>query len=136
MAIMLFISGTILAVFSFDNGEFRSKFILTIMFLIIFGIVIFLFSILSIFSQHTDEIFSKTSSRNYKAIYSRDFDLVLAGPKRLTIKKTKLNGLIEKTIYNELVTNPDTNPSCTLNISHGNKKLSFDYCKNILKVEE
>ena len=95
-----------------------------------------LYSFTSIFSQHTDKVFGQTIYENYKAVHSRDFDMVLHGPQRVTIKKTKLNGLIEKTIFNETLPNPDTIPNCTLHLKDGDKKISYKYCTNQLLVTE
>jgi multisubunit Na+/H+ antiporter MnhB subunit len=135
-AIMIFISGVIFSLYVYDDTDPMNKKKSSIVLLVIIGVFVLLFSFSSIFSQRTSEIFSKTSYQNYKAIHSRDFDLVLSGPQRVTIKKTKILGLIEKTIFNETLPSPDTISNCILHLNDGNKKLSFNYCKNILTGEK
>lgn len=134
VAVTIFISGLLLALYSFDNSETRSKIKSAIVLLLMIGLFILLWLLTSVFSQHTDKVFSQTTFQNYKAVHSRDFDMVLHGPQRVTIKKMKLNGLIEKTIFNENLPNPDTIPNCTLTINDGNKKLIYQYCMNKLAV--
>lgn len=136
LAITIFVSGIIFAVYSYNNSGVRSKIMPTIMLFFIIGIFILFFYFTSIFSQHTDKIYSVTNSKHYKAIHSRDFDMVLSGLQRVTIKKKAVYGLIEKTIYNETLPNPDTIPNCMLYIIDRNKKISFDYCKNVIAGDE
>lgn len=135
-AVTVFISGLLLALYSYDNSETRNNTKSAIILLLVIGLFILLSLFTSIFSQHTDRVFSRTTYQNYEAMHSRDFDMVLHGPQRVTIKKLKLNGLIEKTIFNETLPNPDTIPNCTLHLKDGNKKLSYKYCTNELLVEK
>jgi hypothetical protein len=134
-AITLFISGILFAVYTFEDSELKSKTKPSIILFVVIGIFILFFSFSQIFSQRTDKVFSTISNKAYKAIHSGDFDLVLSGPQRIEIKRIKFNGLIEKTIYNETLPNPDTIPNCTLYIKDKAKKISFNYCKNVLTVE-
>ena len=136
LAISIFISGVLFALYSYEDSEPKSKTKSSIILFAVIGIFILIFSVTSIFSQRTGKIFSIVNNKPYKAIHSRDFDLVLFGPHRVTVKRTKLYGLIEKTIYNETLPNPDTISNCTLHINDKKKKISFNYCKDILTVGE
>lgn len=136
VGITLFISGFIAAIFLYDDGATRSKIKSSIILIIVLGLFILLYLISSIFSQRTSETFTTIKVQDYKAIHSRDFDLVLDGLERVTIKKTRLYGLIERTIFNETLSNQDTIPNCTLHLSDRSRKISFNYCKSILTVEK
>jgi hypothetical protein len=95
-AITVFIAGLVLAIYNSDSSEPRNKINSAIVLFFMIGIFILFSKFISIFSQHTDEVFSQTTFQNYKVVHSRDFDMVLHGPERVTIRKMKLNGLIEK----------------------------------------
>lgn len=136
VAVMVFISGLLLALYSYDDGETRGKTKSAIVLLLVLGLFILLSLFTSIFSQPTDKVFSQTTFQNYKAVHSRDFDIVLHRPPRVTIKKMKLNGIIEKTIFNETLSNSNTISNCTLHLKDGKKRLSYQYCTSKLLIEE
>jgi len=132
VAITLFISALIFVYYYFDNSELGSSARTSMLLFFLIGLFVLLFLFSSIYSQRTDKIFSEANFKNYKATYSRDFDMVLHGPHRVTFKKRNLLGLIERTVFTQVIYNPAQILNNTLCFEDGDDELCYNYQLNTL----
>lgn len=132
LALTLCITAVLMTLMAFDegglSGKIKGALILTIILMI--GVTVGL--IQRVYSGE-DKIYSTTIYQSYIGIHGRDYSPVLSGPERITIKKTRVNGLVERTLVTKAFSTKDSLwANCLFRFSDEGKAFRFDHCRKTI----
>lgn len=127
IALTLALTGVLTVFKKMDGGEHGGKIKATLVLTLLLGAGIAANWMIMLVYTGRPKVYNQATYLNYKAIHSRDYS---HGPERITVKKTKVFGLIEKVLITETLNTRKMNASCVFRFLDDRKNFEFNYCNN------
>lgn len=133
-ATTLFLAGVQLALFTIVNVRQSVKVVASIVFFCVLGFVAFGSFFLAEWGGGARTVIKEAKFDNYSALTLEP--TLYSTNNVLRVKKTALEGIFQKTIYEQDLPDTATEINCRVFFMDGNKKLVFNNCKNTLELNE
>jgi hypothetical protein len=127
IAVALALTAVLTALHAFDRGEHGGKIKAMLVLTLLLGIGITVNWMTRLIYAGRAKVYSQATYLDYKAIRSRDYS---HGPERITVKKTRVFGWIEKVLVTETLNTRQTLAGCVFRFEDGSQAFEYNYCNN------